>query len=264
MHEGIDLSAYQHANGGSIDYAAVKASGRSFAIVKVSDGLNTTVNPYSSQDISGFQGVGMQVAAYHFFQPNISGVDQATACLTVAQGLPVMLDAETGDPSLEVEQLRAFVATIQAANRKLLDYTNQSWFEVIGLLGDSILMADPSVTSPPPGFDAWQYAWQGIVPGITGYVDLDRWLDDISYQTFFGIHSVPSFMEVLMPVSDPNFAVRFLYRFCLHREVDPVGEAHYVGVLNQGGSLDSVMASLQDSPEGQAVIAAERKSLGLV
>ncbi len=71
--------------------------------------------------------------------------------------------------------------------------------------------------------------------------------------------------EVLnMSISDPDFAVRFLFRFCLHREADPGGFTTYVDGLTNGTlSLDQVMADLQDSPEGQAVIAAERKALGL-
>jgi len=65
-------------------------------------------------------------------------------------------------------------------------------------------------------------------------------------------------------LSDPAFAVRLLYRLCLRREADEAGFALYVGQLSSGAmTLDAVMADLQDSPEGQAVIAAERKALAL-
>ena len=66
-----------------------------------------------------------------------------------------------------------------------------------------------------------------------------------------------------MLASDPAFAVRFLYRFALLREVDKAGFDANVGWLNAGGDLNTVLANLQDSPEGQAVIAAERKLLGI-
>jgi hypothetical protein len=75
----------------------------------------------------------------------------------------------------------------------------------------------------------------------------------------------PTFPEDIMALlaSDPAFAVRYLYRICLHREADAAGFTTNVNYLNGGGTLNQVMANLQDSPEGQAVIAAERKALGL-
>lgn len=66
-----------------------------------------------------------------------------------------------------------------------------------------------------------------------------------------------------MLASDPAFAVRFLYRTCLHREADAAGYETFQQELAAGKTLDWVMAQLQDSPEGQAVLAAERKALGL-
>lgn len=68
---------------------------------------------------------------------------------------------------------------------------------------------------------------------------------------------VPTFLEVLgmpSPVSDPGFAVRFLYRFALHREVDPAGYTANVNWLAAGGSLNTVLQNLQDSTEGQEVL----------
>jgi len=50
------------------------------------------------------------------------------------------------------------------------------------------------------------------------------------------------------------FATRYLYRFCLHREVDPTGFTTWVNYLNAGGTLNNMMAALQDSAEGQAVL----------
>lgn len=71
-------------------------------------------------------------------------------------------------------------------------------------------------------------------------------------------------MEVLFDMlTDPDFAVRFLFRFLLHREVDPAGFATYVGQLTSGSTLNEVMAEIQDSPEGQGVLAAERHALGI-
>lgn len=58
--------------------------------------------------------------------------------------------------------------------------------------------------------------------------------------------------EALM---DTDFAVRYLYRMCLKREVDPGGFATWTNYLNSGGTLNNMMSALQDSPEGSAVLA---------
>jgi hypothetical protein len=67
-----------------------------------------------------------------------------------------------------------------------------------------------------------------------------------------------------MLLADAQFAVRFLYRFCLYREADQAGYDQYVNQLTSGSkTLDQVMAELQDSPEGQAAITKQRTGLGL-
>lgn len=76
-------------------------------------------------------------------------------------------------------------------------------------------------------------------------------------------HTTTILEELFAMPSDNGFAVRFVYRFALHREVDPAGFTANVNWLNAGGSLNDVLAHLQDSAEGQAVIAAERKALGI-
>ncbi|MGA2835513.1 MAG: hypothetical protein ABSF84_02840 [Acidimicrobiales bacterium] len=63
--------------------------------------------------------------------------------------------------------------------------------------------------------------------------------------------------------ADAEFAVRYLYRFALHREVDEGGFAQDVAFLTNGGTLDSLLAQIQDSPEGGECINAERRAFGL-
>lgn len=126
--------------------------------------------------------------------------------------------------------------------------------------------------------DGWQ-AHTGIAPIVpTGFVALQYLQDqpgvnggrvDISITDGVWPGPIPTPPTVVpedlftMLSSDPEFAVRFLYRVCLHREADPSGFGTYVNYLNGGGTLNQVMTDLQDSTEGQTVIAAERKSLGL-
>lgn len=61
----------------------------------------------------------------------------------------------------------------------------------------------------------------------------------------------------------PDFAIRLAYRVCLHREADQAGFATYMAQAAAGKDLGDIFAEIQDSGEGQAVLKAERKSLGL-
>lgn len=57
--------------------------------------------------------------------------------------------------------------------------------------------------------------------------------------------------------------IRWAYRLLLVREVDPAGFSSWMEFLSKGGTRGQLVQALQDSPEGVAVIAAQRKALGL-
>jgi hypothetical protein len=60
-----------------------------------------------------------------------------------------------------------------------------------------------------------------------------------------------------------RFAVRKLYHDVLHREIEsPQAHQYWVDVWKQNGG-DAALAGIMDSPEGQAVMAAERKALNI-
>lgn len=60
-----------------------------------------------------------------------------------------------------------------------------------------------------------------------------------------------------------DWLVRNCYRTVLHREVDPDGYTTWTGFLAGGGDPGEMWARIQDSAEGQIVLAAERKAMGL-
>jgi len=62
--EGIDVSEFQ----GNINWSSVKASGRQFAIIRVSDGTGH-LDPYFSQNWSGAKAAGLIRGVYQFFEP---------------------------------------------------------------------------------------------------------------------------------------------------------------------------------------------------
>jgi hypothetical protein len=144
-----------------------------------------------------------------------------------------------------------------------------------GLQWDWYAAAPGSPAKVIAGSIATQYAWPGY--GSPGNYDvsvcLDSWLNGSPapgpapspVPPTPPTPSAPKFPSELfaMLASDPGFAVRFLYRFALHREVDGAGFAANMKWLAAGGDLNTVLANLQDSGEGQAVIKAERKLLGI-
>ncbi|TML85456.1 MAG: hypothetical protein E6G06_22000 [Actinobacteria bacterium] len=82
---GLDVSGWQHPNGATIDWAPVRASGRSFAFVKATEGLSYT-NPYFGVDWAGLQANGMLRGAYHYGRPELDPARQADFFVSVIGG----------------------------------------------------------------------------------------------------------------------------------------------------------------------------------
>ncbi len=114
------------------------------------------------------------------------------------------------------------------------------------------------------GSVATQWGWPGI--GSPGNYDIS-WTDGV----WPGV--TPPKAQVLpddmigdllgMPTTDPQFVVRKLYLDILLREPDPEGFKHDVDYLVAGGTLNQLLSNLQDSPEGQSVLAKKRAAIGL-
>src|SRR4051812_32614939 len=68
---GIDVSYYQ----GTIDWGAVKASGREFAITRINDG--NFMDPKFDENWAGIKAAGMIRGAYQFFRPGMDASAQA-------------------------------------------------------------------------------------------------------------------------------------------------------------------------------------------
>lgn len=144
---------------------------------------------------------------------------------------------------------------------------------------DSLIAAYHAANVPLPGIVIAGYpAPDGdaipVVPGVN--IVAHQWIDHGPYDESIvvdylpGIDPPPNSQPTIVPedlfamiASDPAFAVRFLYRFALHREVDGPSFTTDVNFLNAGGTLNELLTNIQDAPEGQAAIAAERKLLGL-
>jgi GH25 family lysozyme M1 (1,4-beta-N-acetylmuramidase) len=170
--EGVDVSAYQP----NTDWAAVKASGRVFAIVKATEGTGY-VNKYFQQDWDGLKAQGMVRGAYHFFNADVDGTAQADHMLSVMPALgpgdlPPTLDLETTDgqsAATIAQRASDFLDRVaQKTGRKPMIYTSPSFWN--------------STLGAPGGFDqkAWLWIahWEAACPSVPG-----NWSDWAFWQT---------------------------------------------------------------------------------
>jgi len=196
--EGIDVSEFQ----GNIDWGAVKASGRQFAVIRVADGHY--FDPKFNQNWSGAASVGMVRGVYQFFRGSEDGTSQADFLLSHVQlgagDLPPVADVEVTDgvgPGTLNANLAAWVSRIQQATGKTpIIYTSPGlWGSLSGssaFAGETLWVANWGVGCPglPPqwsNWKFWQYADNGGVPGIGGAVDLDRFNGSLAdLQAFAG------------------------------------------------------------------------------
>ncbi|MBK7861316.1 MAG: hypothetical protein IPJ65_22430 [Archangiaceae bacterium] len=186
--EGIDVSKWQ----GSINWSAVKNSGRKFAIARISHGLSYK-DEYFAQNWSGMKSVGLIRGGYQFFAPGEDAVAQANYVVQklgrLGPGdLPAMLDVEVTDgqtPATITAKIHRWVDIVTAGTGKApIIYTGAYFWD------DHVKSADfkstPLViawygTMCPGVPNAWastgwrfhQYSSTGSVPGISGNVDLD-------------------------------------------------------------------------------------------
>jgi GH25 family lysozyme M1 (1,4-beta-N-acetylmuramidase) len=209
---GIDVAAFQHPDtsaypdGAPINWSQVAAAGYRFAAIKGTEG-DYYVNPWGTSDVAKAKAAGLDVTAYHFAIPNVSGgAEQAQFAVeysgyaTGARMLPLMLDIEY-DPYVSSDHtnecygltaskmtawISAFVATAKALTGQYpVIYTTADWWNTC-TGGSKAFTADPmwvaayGFTSPPmpdgwSAYSFWQYTSSGTVPGVqpSGGIDLD-------------------------------------------------------------------------------------------
>jgi GH25 family lysozyme M1 (1,4-beta-N-acetylmuramidase) len=187
MIEGVDVSYYD----GNVDWASVKASGRQFAIARVSDGTGF-MDPQFATNWSGIKAAGMVRGVYQFYRPEDDAVSQAKIVISAvgsigAGDLPPVLDVEVTDGESNatvVDGITTWVSQIRSSlGVEPMIYASPGFWE--GLSGTSGLsntyywdanwgVSCPELASPWSSFKVWQYSDTGSVPGISDQVDLDR------------------------------------------------------------------------------------------
>jgi lysozyme len=181
--QGIDVSHYQ----GTVNWAAVRQAGCSFAFIKATDGL-TVVDPMFQQNWTQAQQAGLLRGAYHFFRANDDPQDQANFfCTTVGSPgeLPPVLDVEINSGVSNSQVISGIEIWLQAveswAGCRPILYTSPGFWDSLGTSSFGaypLWVAEYGVSAPkiPSGWESWtfwQYSQGGSISGISGNVDLD-------------------------------------------------------------------------------------------
>lgn len=191
--QGIDVSRYQ----GVVDWAKVKASGKSFVYMKASQGTSLE-DPRFVANAQGAKAVGMLIGAYHYLEASNTAAAKQEAQHFVATmkkvgapdwfDLPPVLDYETNPAKISQSAINAVAAafleeTERLTGRKPILYTGNAFAANFdkSLGAYDVWIARYSETRVPDDRPAWskwtfwQYSETGRVDGISGNVDLNEY-----------------------------------------------------------------------------------------
>ena len=211
---GVDVSHYQ----GSINWSTVaNSSNVQFVYAKATEGVNY-IDPNWYANVTGANNAGLYVGGYHFATPYTGGVDDAVdeagdfynaVKNYLGDGfLRPALDLESG-ASLSTTVLsnwvHDFMDTFSALSGGIIPIIYTGGYYASSELNSSVNVYDlwyanptnnPSSPPSPPGvwnsYDLWQYSWTASVSGISGDVDADVFLGDLSqFAAEYAISTVP-------------------------------------------------------------------------
>jgi GH25 family lysozyme M1 (1,4-beta-N-acetylmuramidase) len=195
---GIDISAYQNANG-PINWRELARHGIRFVAIKASEGTYYK-NPYYLSDARAAARAGLDILPYAFANPDRAD-GSATASFAVRAAhyrrghgaLPLVIDLENDPYSVSdcywhgrgrmINWIAGFTRRARALTGSWpIIYTTASWWqECTGSTGrfrhDPLWLASyesgrPAAPSPWTRWSFWQYSENGYLPGI-GWTDLD-------------------------------------------------------------------------------------------
>ena len=194
--KGIDVSSWQ----GNIDWQQVKDSGVEFVIIRVGGRGTTEGNIYPDEMCQtyyeGARAAGLKVGAYFFSQSvtEEEAIEEAEYVLDVVKDwdveMPIVYDWEyIGDGArtdnvvagLLTEMAKAYCETVKNAGYEPMIYFGRSQSADLLILSELVdygfwlAMYNP-IMDYPYKIDICQYTETGSVPGISGNVDLNLWI----------------------------------------------------------------------------------------
>jgi lysozyme len=195
--DGIDVS-YHH---GTIDWQQVAAAGKRFAFVRATAGTLTADTAYAA-NYWGARAAGVAVGSYHFANPDFAPNDASNeaawflwnATVTSGDLVPVLdLEVTNGlDPASLTTWAQTWLWQVWAGTGvRPIIYTNPNFWSTamantdwFARNGYTVLWIANWTTASAPtvpadnwagtGWSFWQHTSTGVVPGISGLVDLDR------------------------------------------------------------------------------------------
>ncbi len=195
--DGIDVSYHQ----GAIDWWQVAAADKRFAFIRATAGTLTADTAYWTNR-SGARGAGIAVGSYHFANPDAAPNDAGNEAswflrnAAIASGdLVPVLDFETSNglhPAALTTWAQTWLTQVTAATgvRPIIYTTPTFWSRSMGDTdwfarnGYQVLWIAHWTSASQPavpagnwagnGWSFWQHSSTGIVAGISGAVDLDR------------------------------------------------------------------------------------------
>ena len=196
---GIDVSQWQ----GVIDWAAVKASGIEFAMIRAGYGRNN-IDPRWKRNADECTRLGIPFGVYWFsYALNVDMARrEAQYCIQAIKpynlDYPVAFDFEydsvnnaakanvTVTKQLASDIARAFCEEIRAAGYTPILYANPDYlsryFDDNVVSRYDIWLAQwpkrPNLDVPPENADIWQYSNSGSIKGISGRVDMNACYKD--------------------------------------------------------------------------------------
>lgn len=252
---GIDVSSHN----GTIDWAAVKASGIDYVMIRA--GYRTLQSGTLGEDVNfrnniqGALAAGLKVGVYMFSQAitQTEAAEEAYYVLNLIRGynvtLPVVIDYEYGanhtgrlaDANLDINTQTAicnsFCTVVASSGYTPMIYANKSMLQsdICGEVLDDyykIWLANYTTQTTYAGeYYAWQYSSKGFVNGISGYVDCNFFYEENNYENAAAY-------------------VTRLYQNLLGRDPDQAGLSGYAKALVDG-SLTASGAALDiiEGPE---------------
>ncbi len=192
IHQGIDVSNWQ----GYINYSEVRNSGIEIVYIKASQG-NSTIDSHFRTNYNNAKANGLKVGLYHFLTArSVSEAEQqAEFFSSVISGTSpdckLAMDFEVFG-NLTKDEINhisfAFLRKVQElTGKEVVIYSDASnarnTFNRDLANSYPLWVAEYGVTSPNTGnwstYEGFQYSDNGVVPGISGYTDMDSFTDSI-------------------------------------------------------------------------------------
>lgn len=205
IYEGIDVSSWQ----GEIDFSQVKASGIEVVYIKSSEGFRS-VDSYFEQNYANAKNAGLKVGFYHYVTARSveDAVRQANFFVSTISGknpdCKLAMDFESFG-SLGREEINqialTFMQTVKNVSGKDViiysdEYNANSTFEsnlaTYPLWVAQYEVSKPTVREHWSNWAGWQYTDRGEVPGISSYVDRDKFTNEVFLDDTSEVPDVPT------------------------------------------------------------------------